>query len=233
MSRSRIVTRWVFWLVLIDLALAGIFVALRGMQSLDLATRVPQLWDIMHDESLAERFNHLKWAAIVLLLLTLWHRLRVPGLLAMAALFTVVMADDALRLHERMGETLALRWPAMPTLGLTPSGMGELVAWALLGLITAPALIWGLVTTPRIWWRRLSAPLLGFAGVLFFAIGVDMVQQPLWHLENKAVFYWGKLALGTIEDTGEAVFASLTLAYTLALWHAHARAPSVLHAPAE
>lgn len=223
---------WFLWLAAIDLALVAVFVAMRLLQGLDVIPKMPQIWDIMHDEGMAERFNHLKWAAIVMLLLATWHRLRVPALLAMAIMFTVVMADDALRLHERMGETLAARWPT-PVFGLTPSGTGELATWALMGLITLPALIWGLVRTPQAWRARLWPPVLGFAGVLVFAVGVDMAQQPLWHLENKALFYWSKTAFGIVEDTGEAVFASLTLAYTAMIWHAHARTTAPLHAPAE
>lgn len=229
----RLVSHWFWALVAVDLALVALFIALRLMQGFDMIPRMPPRFDIFSDTGLPERFNHAKWAGISFLLLLTFHRLRVPALLAMSLLFTFILADDSLRLHERGSDALATLWPGMPTLGMTQAEAGEVATWALLGAIIVPVLIWGFLSTPRDWWPRVRWPMLGFAGVLFFAIGMDVAQQPFWFVDNQAIFYWGKTGLGLIEDTGEAVFGSLTLAYCIGLWHLHARMSEPSHAPAE
>ncbi|MDH2328637.1 hypothetical protein QCN27_17435 [Cereibacter sp. SYSU M97828] len=229
----RLVSRWFWTLALIDLALVALFLALRLMQGFDMIPRIPPRLDIFSDTGLPERFNHAKWAGIAFLLLLTFHRLRVPALLAMSVLFLLILADDSMRLHERGSEALAILWPNMPTFGMTRAEAGEVTTWSLLGAVVVPILAWGFLSTPRDWWPRIRWPMLGFAGILFFAIGMDVAQQPLWFIDNQAIFYWGKLGLGLIEDTGEAVFGSLTLAYCIGLWHLHARASEPVHAPAE
>lgn len=224
-------SRWFRQLAAIDLALVAVFLILRLMQGIDLVPRVPPLLDIFSDTGLPERFNHVKWAAISVLLLLTFLRLRVPLLLSMSALFALILADDALRLHEMGSDRLALLWPDMPTLGMTRGEAGEIAVWLALGLVTVPMIAWGVLTTPRMWWSRLRWPLVGFAGIVFFAIGMDVAQQPLWFVENQAVFYWGKMILGLIEDTGESIFGSLTVGYAVAIWHFYGHAPA--GAPAE
>lgn len=213
-----LVSRWFIALAAIDLTLVAIFLSLRLLQGVDLLAAVPWHFDIFHDSGLPERFNHVKWAAISLLMLLVFLRSRVAGFLSMALVFAVIFADDAMRLHETGSARINALWPGMPKFGMTAAEAGEVAIWALLGTVVVPVIVWGLLRTPRGWWGQMRWPLTGFAGLLFFAIGMDVAQQPLWHLENKALFYWGKTGLGLVEDTGEAIFGSLTLAYAVALW---------------
>lgn len=208
-----------FWLlVAIDLAFPAIFLGLRFLQGIDMIAAVPRPFDIFSDAGLAERFNHAKWAGIAALMLALHFATRIPAFLAMAALFVAILADDAFRIHEQGSETLAHLWPDMPRLGMTAAEAGEVATWAALGLVLVPILLLGLLRTPRVWWPVVARPMAGFAGILAFAVGLDVAQQPLWHQSSGAVLYWGKMGMGLIEDTGEAVCGSLTLCMTADIW---------------
>ena len=202
-----------------DLAFVLLHIALRGFEAAEVIHEVPPLLSVFGDVGLAERFNHAKWVLIVILMAVLFHRLRVPVFLAFSAIFLLILADDALRLHERGSVLVNAHWPHMPTFGMSSAEMGEVVVWAALGLLTVPVILWGMLATERRWWPQAGLILAGLAGLVFFGVVFDMMQEPLHHIETPGVAYWLLQLAGLVESAGESFFASFTAASAIAIHH--------------
>jgi hypothetical protein len=128
-----------------------------------------------------------------------------------AALFLAALADDEMRLHENKGAWLAekLRFPE-GVLGLRANDLGEMFVWGLLAAVPLAVLVFFYRRSDR-WTRRAGIGLAVLvAGYVFFGGVVDQLH---------VLFLGGPLenAVGTIEDGGELVVLSLTLAYVVAL----------------
>lgn len=204
----------------IDFAFVLVHIVLRGLEAAEVIEAVPPLLSVFGDIGLAERFNHMKWLVIVVLMLILFYRLRVPVFLAFAAIFTLIFADDALRLHERGSVLINAYWPNLPTFGMSSAEMGELVIWAALGVIVVPIILWGMFATDRRWWPNALLILTGLGGLVFFAIGVDVMQEPLHHIQTPGVAYWLLQVTGVVESAGESFFATFTTASVIAIYNA-------------
>ncbi|HYF39484.1 MAG TPA: hypothetical protein VD930_07360, partial [Gemmatimonadales bacterium] len=85
-------------------------------------------WQVGRDWSYAEVLGYSKLLIVVTTLASIPARLKRPVYPGLALVFTVVLLDDALRLHERWGGTVA------SALALPYSALGELMVWAGFGL---------------------------------------------------------------------------------------------------
>jgi hypothetical protein len=215
----------VFWkfllsMLAIDFAFLLLHILLRGLEAAEIIEEVPPLLSVFGDVGLAERFNHAKWILIIVLMAVLFRRLRVPIFLAFSAIFVLILADDALRLHERGSVVVNAQWPTMPTFGMSSAEMGEVVVWAVLGLITVPIILWGMLATRREWWPYAGLILAGLSGLVFFGVVFDMMQEPLHYIETPGISYWLLQLAGLIESAGESFFASFTTASAIAIYYA-------------
>lgn len=166
---------------------------------------------VSEDLGYGEVFGYLKSFAVAVALVACYLRARAPVFAALAFTFAVVVLDDSLRIHEFFGhlteEALALR----PAFGLRAQDLGELMVWSALGAVVAAALAVGFRRSGREA-RTLASVFLGLIALLvFFAVGIDMLQIALGGAFRGAHRVWT-----VIEEGGEMATLSLTCACAVA-----------------
>lgn len=163
-----------------------------------------------------ERLMYVNWLASVLLLLLAWRKSGSGALLGLALIFLIVLADDALQLHERLGAVFAQRLAFQPALGLRAQDFGELSVWAILGVVIAGlwcAILFG--TRPES--RPLAPWFLRCFGGLILA-GVVMDQAHIVILQPEVLPFWRRpvdLLITLLEDGLEQVVSAFVLAYAV------------------
>lgn len=216
-------SRGTVWKVFLGLATIDLtLIIVHGIaliaQFMDLIPAVPWALSTFGDDSPAERLNHLKWFAVICALAATYRHSRAPIFLSLAAIFALVLADDALRLHEVGGAALRDYWPGMPRFGLPEHQAYEIAIWMLLGGIVLPLAMVGILRTDRKW-----VPVAGFIGLGFLAavlagIGLDTAQVLYQDLAPGTVRNAVNAMGGLIECLGEALAATLTAAYAIGIW---------------
>jgi hypothetical protein len=172
-------------------------------------------WLLDTQDGWAERFGYLQQAAIAVALIALALLVRrwIPA--AFATVYVGALADDSLRLHSRLGTWLAdgpdrHLWFPDGLLGLRASDLGELLVWGLLAVVPLTAAVLLHLRSDAATKRtsRVLAGLLIAYG--FFGAVVDQVHD---RLRDSSLAN----AVGVIEDGGELVALSVTVAYAAAL----------------
>jgi hypothetical protein len=171
------------------------------------------LFRIDRDGTLAEWFNYLQTIMCVTLLLGVYRATRQPVYAAWAMVFSIVVADDSLMLHERASHYFvgALGIPALP--GLRPHESGELLAWAMIGIVLVGILWWGFARSGRS--ARIAGAVLAlaFAALIFFAIGLDILHVAF--AQTGTALY---ALFAVLEDGGEMLSIGLACALALLLY---------------
>jgi hypothetical protein len=160
--------------------------------------------------SLAERFQHAKEAAIAAALGAIGWRTRSAVFAGWSLLFTYLLLDDGLQLHERGGRHLADSLGLPAALGLRPRDFGEIGVSLAAASVLFPLILVGYRIARddhRAISRRLMVLLLF---LVFFGIGVDMLHIAIDHLPVKG--------LSVLEDGGEMVAMTLILTYVAMTW---------------
>ena len=187
------------WLLVVD----GLLIAA------DLLCRLQVLADVRflvsQERGFGELFMYAKAAAGVVMLTVLADRGASLALLLWALVFLLVLADDALALHERAGQYLA-SFADLPSFGaLRDNQVGELAFFVWLG--TCCAVLVGLawhVGTPGD--RRLSRVLLVCFGALgFCATALDAMASSMRRSRYGDAFV-------VLEDGGEMLVMSVVVA---------------------
>ena len=164
------------------------------------------------DGGYAERFEYGKTAACVLALGGCWALTRQPVYAALAAVFGLALADNALELHETWGAALSDLLRGTGAFPRVPNELGELAVFAAEGAAAFALLLLG--------FRRSAARHreLGLAFVLLllvlagFSVGMDLLHAVL-----RRVVRGLDRILGTVEDGGEFAILSATCALSVAL----------------
>lgn len=210
--------RYLFVVLLtLDGVLIGLHLAAFAALHWGWLATIPRAVSLFGDSSsAAELVTYLKWCITVATLTLIFVRCRVPLFLGLAIAYAVILADDALGLHER-GALLITAWfPDLPKLGLTRHVVGELLVWAILGIGVVGACLWGWFDSPRVW-RRAAWPFLASFGLLvFFAVGLDVMQIPLLRLTDDPLTEHLSFGLNTVESAGEIAVGSLTASIAVA-----------------
>jgi hypothetical protein len=195
MKTSRVLI-WAMALVGADIVLTLVVLAAGDLH----AGRAPLLdqWDLV------------KSAGIAALLLTASIRIRSAGLSAFGATFLLIGLIDGTAAHAVLARPLARLIPFDEIFGVHPTsaeGVAELVVLLAIGVVMLTVILivpdrWSLYPPVR---RRLLALLIG---LVFFAGFIDLVDdltgiQGVWSL---------------VEETGERLMFSLTLAYATQVW---------------
>ena len=166
---------------------------------------------ISEDLGYGEVFGYLKSCAIAVALFACYRRARAPVFAALAFTFTVIVLDDSLRIHERFGHLTEVALALPPAFGLRAQDLGELMVWSALGAVVVAALAAGFRRSGREA-RALAAVFLGLIALLvFFAVGVDMLQ-----IEFRNAFRGAHRLWTVIEEGGEMATLSLTCACAVA-----------------
>jgi hypothetical protein len=163
-------------------------------------SRLSSEWHIGRDWSYAEILGYVKLAMIVSVLILISAKWRQPMYLALVVIFTVALLDDALQLHERLGDGVT------DALALQSPVLGELMIWTMFGAFLLAVTRAGFVRTPQED-RNNGFILLGAFGVLvFFAVVVDLVHVVVLHgFRYRTV----DRVLTTIEEGGEQIILTL------------------------
>lgn len=169
--------------------------------------RIPPLWNIALDFSLAEILSYFKWAICAALLFLAWRRSGIATLGAVALIFAVITLDDSLQIHENFGALYA----GGAERSTNRQDIGELIAFGLIGGLLSGPLIWSL-------WRSGMTGLNAIAGILcliallaVFGIGVDALHMVLPRFPGSVQL------LDLVEDGGEMIVGSILVAHVWAL----------------
>ncbi|WP_299647121.1 hypothetical protein, partial [uncultured Jannaschia sp.] len=156
------------------------------------------------DWSAGEMLNYAKWSLMAVVFVLTW---RVTGLrlyMALAFFVLLVLADDALQLHERGSEILMTAFPALRA----DSGSGtEIVIWVMIGLLGLSAVGLSLGGAPRSELAKVRMAGVLFVPIIFFGVVVDAVHAMA---ED-----YGQILL-LVEDGGEMLAISVLAAYVYA-----------------
>jgi hypothetical protein len=201
-------------LLSLDVFFVAVFTAQKIYLALcpDSAPILGDRWHIGLDWSYAEMFGYLKLAIIVSLLISIRQKWQRPIYLALILIFTVALLDDALRLHERLGNGIADALALQSFAGPMSLQFGELIVWTILGVFLLAGARAGFVRSPQE--DRSNGLLLmgAFAVLVLFAVIADLVHVLMKH---EFRFRGGDLLFTVIEDGGEQITLSLTCGLAL------------------
>lgn len=159
------------------------------------------------DGGYPEIYQYLKFFWLAVLLTRLSAKRRETSYLAWALLFTYLLLDDSLAIHERIGSLIAANLNFAPPLGLRLQDLGELAVSATAGIILLPLLVLAYKNGSAMFRRFSQDMAILFSILLLFGVGVDMLHSAI-KLGREVGFI-----LGTLEDSGEMLAVSLMLWY--------------------
>jgi hypothetical protein len=172
-----------------------------------LAAETNPLFNIEEDKGVAEFYQYIKVFSIVVLLGVISVKKSAWNYVAWALVFTYLLVDDSMQIHENVGRALALNLDLPPAFGLRARDFGELAVTATAGILLAAVLAWAYRTGSQMF-RKVSRDLVLLILLLvFFGVVVDMVHEALdlgWQV---------RFILGLVEDGGEMVAMSLIAWY--------------------
>ena len=171
---------------------------------------------LTYDRSYAEVFQYVKQFWLILMLVSIYVRVKNVLYLCLASLFSFLLLDDYASFHEQWGEQLGQWLNFRPMLMLQPYDFGELVVLLSYAAIAGPLLLYGFRTatkdTKRFLWEVIC---------LLFALGVFAVGLDVLHALSLPELISN--TIGACEDGGEMIVVSLlvwrTLEYFLACHH--------------
>jgi len=169
------------------------------------------LFNVEMDSGYAENYQHFKFAGIIIVLCYLCIKNEIWSFLPWALLFTYFLADDALRLHERLGFVIAERSTMTAPFGLRMQDVGELIVVAGAGLIILPALLIAYYFASHAVRKIFHNLALILSLLIFFGVGVDMMHTVF--RENQII----SQIFGLVEDGGEMLAVSIFGWYTYSL----------------
>jgi hypothetical protein len=177
-------------------------------------------WQIDNEAGVAEAAQTLKLLGVVALLGALYAQRRSRSAAAWGAVFTFVLLDDTLELHETWGAALADALHLQNIWGVRAQDLGEVAVWAAAGLFLGSfvlAAYQGAGPQERAWSRHLAALLallVLFGGLLDVLHGrwTDERLSELFALYGPALALFGLSLLEGRALLGTALPALLTAA---------------------
>jgi len=147
------------------------------------------------DRGFSEIIQYVKTGFVLSILLTAYRATQERVLHAWLILFWVMLVDDAVGLHEELGELFVQWLPIPPVMGIEPSAICEILAF---GLMEGTALLYVLYQTliaKREWQRFSSVFLVVFSPLILSGIVLDAIGA------------------GYFESLGEIISMSLILGF--------------------
>jgi len=203
-------------LIMDGLLLAG-YVGAVALFWLGVTPRILYMLDIGSDRTLAEWANYLKWLACLILLWRAWRLHRAPVLLACLPVFLGILIDDAFQYHESRGVVYERLLQLQPHWGLHASGVGQLIAFGLMGAVCALILGIGYAASDAAG-RAIGLRFLAvFAALILVGVAVDALHEAVGALLPWRYGGLPGIALTLLEEGGELVLASLAAAFCAGL----------------
>jgi hypothetical protein len=181
----------------------------------------PHHFSLEADRGLAEYFQYLKQAGIIVCLLTCWRWTRLPSFFVWSLLFAIMLYDDSQSAHERVGEWLAAAWALPALFGLRPQDLGEIVFALSVGLAALVALGAALAREGAAAIVPSINVALLVAALAVFGVIVDALHVVAYLGDSR--WSW---VLAIVEDGGELVVMSAIAAYACRLAVPGADAPA-------
>ena len=191
-------------LLLLDLLLIGTSGLLRVAVIGGQISETPDILNIGRDWSAGEMLNYAKWSLMAVVFGLTWRATGLRLYLALAVFMLLVLADDALQLHERGSDLLMT---ALPTLRSDNGSVTEIVIWAMIGLLGLTAVVLSLGSVPPSERAKVQMVGLLFVPIIFFGVVVDAVH---------AMARDHGQILMLVEDGGEMLAISVLAAYVYA-----------------
>lgn len=192
-------------ILLVILLLADLgFIILHIAYKMDLTSN--PLLTVEKDGGYAEIFQYLKEFWIITVLVILFFREKHKIYLAWTLLFTYLLLDDSLKVHENLGAVLASNIGFQPALGLAPHDYGEVLVSAIFGIFLFSIIgfaYWGSEGPVRCVSKRLFFLILA---LLFFGVLIDLAHAIV-------PARWARGLMGLIEDGGEMMVMSVIVTY--------------------
>jgi hypothetical protein len=209
--RDRALVRGLLAVLAINVVLVALhgahFVCLR--YGLDAWPRDP-LFSLDSNTGLAQLFSSGQTMLLIGLLLRLGAQTRTALYPALAAVFLLVLLDDALALNQLLGEPLAGALGLVDRPRLEAQSVAEMMVYGVLALPLLGMLAATFLRAPIEHRRAGAGFVLLLALLAFFATVMDLV-----HLAFIKSFFGSRLLLEVVEEGGEML--TLSLALTLAL----------------
>lgn len=177
---------------------------------LPLVHRLYMNLSIGRDNSVAELFNHGMAFSAALLFIVTAVAARSRVCLALGMFLATAWIDDAAQFHEQVGRAFGGRFPKAEFLGVGAIHLGELVAWALIGVVLLALIYWAsrrILPGDRTVIRLVLLPVLL---LIASAVVVDVVHVPFAGTDLDAAFLY-------LEDGGEMVAMALIASVALYL----------------
>ena len=169
------------------------------------------LYSITRDRGYPEIYQYVKEFWIIILILSVYVKTEEIGYISWAMLFTYLLCDDAISIHEQVGSIVANNLDFTPFFGLRLQDFGELAITAI-SMVLLLALICFFYLRGSSMFKNITRDLLVFLLVIaFFGVFVDMVHSAV-KLGWKVSFI-----LGIVEDGGEMIAISMVAWYVFLL----------------
>lgn len=170
-------------------------------------TPASDLFDLEVDNNLPEFFLYLQELGIVIILFMLWRKEENLVYFAWALIFTYVLLDDSLLLHERIGVYLVDVFGVENNFGVRGRDITEVAVQLVFGTPLVGFAAWAHIARGDQTSRQTSMVLFLLLGLLAtFAIIIDW-----FHV--KIMIEGSKEIIGTIEDGGEMFIVTGILWY--------------------
>ena len=193
---------WLFTLLALDLLFIAVSLARPGFRAL-----ASPMFSLAEDGGYSEFYQYGKWAGIAALMFVAAQSRHGRGFAVWGLFALFLLADDALQIHERVGDWVDTWQPFTPPFNLRREDVGELASSLVAGLGFL-ALLAAAYRVAADGFRHAThdfAVLVGMLAVV--GVGVDLAHValgpgPAWNT-----------ALTVLEDGGEMVVASVMCWY--------------------
>lgn len=194
-----------FLLLFADLAFIILHILYRYTDSISSG-----LYSLSRDRGFAEFFQYIKQFWIAVLLLAIAFRQRKLLYPVLAFVFLSFLVDDAFQYHESVGRLLADLFNLPAPLGLEPKDLGELIVFAITGILLAAAVaIFYFLADEET--RAATRPVIALIAVFaVFGVLVDLIHSMITVTSIARI-------VTIIEESGEMLVMSVTtwMAYRL------------------
>jgi len=160
------------------------------------------LYLLTRDRGYAEFFQYTKelWIAVLFLILGIKRKQGIFYVFSL--LFLYLLIDDSFEIHEKLGQIIAETFNFQPWFGLRAVDFGELIVYAVYGLLFFTALILFFILSDQLGRQIAVYMAIFFVLLAFFVVVMDMVAVMVDHRGTAWV-------LEIIEEGGEMLVISL------------------------
>jgi hypothetical protein len=165
------------------------FIALHSIDALTPFLNNP-FYSLGTERGYPEMYQYLKWFWISILFVYVSILRRSFNYIVWALVFTYFLCDDALSIHEIVGNHIARNLILTPPFGLRLQDLGELAVSAAAGVFLLSLVIWAYLHGSQAFKKMSQDMLLLILALAFFGVVVDMAHISI-DLGGESGFHFG------------------------------------------